>query len=44
MNKKEMYIKKANKYFKMKKITRNTFINQINKFYELNKNFQTRTT
>ena len=40
MDKKEMYIQKANKYFKMKKITRNSFINQINKFYDLNKSFQ----
>lgn len=37
---KEIYIKKANKYFKMKKLTRNTFIKQINEFYELNKTFK----
>lgn len=40
MENKEKYIQKANKYFKMKKLTRNTFINQINKFYELNKTFK----
>lgn len=37
---KEIYIKKANKYFKMKKLTRKTFIKQINEFYELNKTFK----
>lgn len=37
---KEIYIQKANKYFKLKKTTRNTFINQINKFYELNNTFK----
>ena len=37
---KEMYIQKTKKYFKMKKLVRDTFINQINKFYELNKTIQ----
>lgn len=40
MENKDKYIQKTNKYFKMKKLTRNTFINQINKFYELNKTFK----
>lgn len=37
---KEIYIQKAKKYFKMKRITRDAFIHQINKFYELNKTFK----
>ena len=37
---KEYYIKKAKKYFKFNSLTKNTFINQINNFYELNKSFK----
>jgi len=40
MNNKDKYIQKAKKYFKFKSLTKNTFINQINKFYELNDNFK----
>lgn len=37
---KEFYLKKANKYFKFKRLTKETFITQINKFYELNQSFK----
>ena len=37
---KNLYIAKAKKYFKFNKDVRTAFINQINKFYELNSNFR----
>ena len=37
---KDLYIEKAKKYFKFNKDVKTAFINQINKFYELNSNFR----
>ncbi len=37
---KDLYIAKAKKYFKFNKDVKTAFINQINKFYELNSNFK----
>lgn len=37
---KNLYIAKAKKYFKFNKDVKTAFINQINKFYELNSNFR----
>ena len=37
---KDLYIEKAKRYFKFNKDVKTAFINQINKFYELNSNFK----
>lgn len=40
MNNKENYIKKANEIFKDNEKTKETFINQMNLFYEANENYK----